>query len=101
MDVPKSQLLGAMFGVPYIVIMVLAVQRIGAAIATVAVIFGQLTMSMLIDNFGWLGNESIPFSMSRLGAIVCLGIALFFIYSSSKSKAAPAKNPLPQAGANK
>jgi len=85
MDVPKWQLLGAMFGVPYIVIMVLAVQRIGTAVATVAVIFGQLTMSMLIDNFGWLGNAAIPFSMSRLGAIVCLGIALFFIYSSSRT----------------
>ena len=98
MDVPKWQL---MFGVPYIVIMVLAVQRIGAAVATVAVIFGQLTMSMLIDNFGWLGNASIPFSMSRLGAIVCLGIALFFIYSSSKPKAAPAKKTLQQAAAHK
>ena len=85
LDVPKWQLLGAMFGVPYIVIMVLAVQRIGAAVATVAVIFGQLTMSMLIDNFGWLGNAAIPFSMSRLGAVVCLGIALFFIYSSSRT----------------
>lgn len=91
MDVPKWQLLGAMFGVPYIVIMVLAVQRIGTAIATVAVIFGQLTMSMLIDNFGWLGNQSITFSMSRLGAILCLGIALFFIYSSNKVKASALK----------
>ncbi|WP_152083576.1 DMT family transporter [Enterobacter oligotrophicus] len=90
-DVPKWQLLGAMFGVPYIVIMVLAVQRIGTAIATVAVIFGQLTMSMLIDNFGWLGNQSISFSMSRLGAILCLGIALFFIYSSNKVKATALK----------
>lgn len=85
LDVPKWQLLGAMFGVPYIVIMVLAVQRIGTAVATVAVIFGQLTMSMLIDNFGWLGNPAIPFSLSRLGAVVCLGIALYFIYSSSKT----------------
>ncbi|MBZ0058709.1 DMT family transporter [Leclercia adecarboxylata] len=84
MDVPKWQLLGALLGVPYIVIMVLAVQRIGTAVATVAVIFGQLTMSMLIDNFGWLGNAAIPFSMSRLGAVVCLGLALWFIYSSSK-----------------
>jgi transporter family-2 protein len=65
--------------------MVLAVQRIGAAVATVAVIFGQLTMSMLIDHFGWLGNEAIPFSITRLGAVLCLGIALFFIYSSSKT----------------
>ena len=87
LDVPKWQLLGAMFGVPYIVIMVFAVQRIGTAVATVAVIFGQLTMSMLIDNFGWLGNAAIPFSMSRLGAILCLGIALFFIYSSSRTPA--------------
>lgn len=84
LDVPKWQLSGAMFGVPYIVIMVLAVQRIGTAVATVAVIFGQLTMSMLIDNFGWLGNDAIAFSMSRLGAILCLGIALFFIYASNR-----------------
>ncbi|MFQ3392781.1 DMT family transporter [Enterobacter mori] len=91
LDVPKWQLLGAMFGVPYIVIMVLAVQRIGTAVATVAVIFGQLTMSMLIDNFGWLGNPAIPFSLSRLGAVVCLGIALYFIYSSSKTGSVRAK----------
>lgn len=58
---PKWQLLGAMFGVPYIVIMVVAVQRIGTAVATVAVIFGQLAMSMLIDNFGWLGDPAISF----------------------------------------
>ena len=85
LDVPKWQLLGAMCGVPYIVIMVLAVQRIGTAVATVAVIFGQLTMSMLIDNFGWLGNEPIPFSIYRVIAIICLGIALYFIYSSNKT----------------
>lgn len=84
MDVPKWQLLGAMCGVPYIVIMVLAVQKIGTAVATVAVIFGQLTMSVLIDNFGWLGNEAIALSPSRLAALVCLAIALFFIYSSDK-----------------
>lgn len=84
LDVPKWQLLGALCGVPYIVIMVLAVQRIGTAVATVAVIFGQLAMSMLIDNFGWLGNAAIAFSPSRLAAVVCLAIALFFIYSSIK-----------------
>ncbi|WP_313384599.1 DMT family transporter [Pantoea sp.] len=86
MDVPKWQLLGALCGVPYIVIMVLAVQRIGTAVATVAVIFGQLAMSMLIDNFGWLGNAAIAFSPGRLAAVVCLGIALFFIYSSNRPK---------------
>lgn len=94
LDVPKWQLLGAFCGVPYIVIMVLAVQRIGAAVATVAVIFGQLAMSMLIDHFGWLGNEVIHFSATRLGAVICLGIALFFIYSSSKTSARFAEKSL-------
>ena len=100
MDVPKWQLLGAMFGVPYIVIMVLAVQRIGTAVATVAVIFGQLTMSMLIDNFGWLDNAPITFSVNRLGAIGCLAIALFFIYSSSKGSATDNARQSHQTAAN-
>ncbi|GHK51448.1 membrane protein [Klebsiella pneumoniae] len=71
LQVPKWQLLGAFCGVPYIVIMVLAVQRIGTATATVAVIFGQLTMSLLIDNFGWLGNSTMAFSPARLAAVIC------------------------------
>lgn len=87
MDVPKWQLMGALLGVPYIVIMVVAVQRIGTGVATVAVIFGQLLMSMLIDNFGWLSNDEIPFSINRLLAIVCLGIASYFIYTSNRAKA--------------
>ncbi|HBW8604517.1 TPA: hypothetical protein MFM89_000112 [Klebsiella pneumoniae] len=52
----------------------------------------------LIDNFGWLDNAS-PFSMSRIGAIVSLGIALYLIYSSSRAKAATVeipRRPVPQ-----
>ncbi len=82
---PEWQLLGAFCGVPYIVIMVLAVQRIGTATATVAVIFGQLTMSLLIDNFGWLGNSTMAFSPARLAAVICLALALYLIYTSGKS----------------
>lgn len=91
LDVPKWQLLGALMGVPYIIIMVLAVQRIGTATATVAVIFGQLFMSMLIDSFGWLGNAKIAFSYNRLGAVICLGVALYFIYRSNRRAASPSE----------
>lgn len=87
LDVPKWQLLGALMGVPYIIIMVLAVQKIGTATATIAVIFGQLLMGMLIDSFGWFGNAQIEFSYYRLGAVACLGVALYFIYQSSKKQA--------------
>jgi len=72
--------------------MVFAVQRIGTAIATVAVILGQLGMSILIDSFGWLGNAPIPFSTSRLLAAVLLAIALWFIYTGSE-EASPDTTP--------
>ncbi|WP_095059157.1 MULTISPECIES: DMT family transporter [unclassified Pseudomonas] len=83
LDVPKWQLGGALFGVVYMVVMVAAVPRVGAAVATVAVIVGQLGMGMLIDQFGWLGNPAIELSSSRLLAMVCLGLALVFMYRSS------------------
>ncbi|MDR9751802.1 DMT family transporter [Pseudomonas sp. SZMC_28357] len=83
MDVPKWQLSGALFGVTYMLVMVGAVPRIGAAVATVAVIVGQLGMGMLIDNFGWLGNPAIELSGSRMLAMACLALALVFMYRSS------------------
>lgn len=86
LDVPKWQLLGALFGVPYVAIMAFAVPRIGSAVATVAVITGQIAMSLLIDSFGWLGNAQIPFSGSRGLAVLCLVLALWFIYTSNTTK---------------
>jgi transporter family-2 protein len=83
LDVPKWQLGGAFFGVIYMMVMVGAVPRVGTAVATVAVIVGQLGMGMLIDNFGWLGNPAIELSGSRILAMVCLGLALVFMYRSS------------------
>lgn len=85
LTVPKWQLMGALFGVPYIIIMVIAVPRIGTAAATVAVILGQLAMGMMIDNFGWLHNPTIGLSWHRLAAIPCLAIALWLIYRSDRS----------------
>ncbi|CAI8731767.1 DMT family transporter [Pseudomonas sp. YuFO8] len=83
LDVPKWQLSGALFGVVYMMVMVGAVPRVGTAVATVAVIVGQLGMGMLIDNFGWLGNPAIELSGSRVLAMVLLGLALVFMYRSS------------------
>ena len=40
-----------------------------AAATTVAVISGQLLMSLLIDHFGWLNNPVIHLDGSRLAAI--------------------------------
>ncbi len=86
-DVPKWQLTGALFGVVYMMVMVGAVPVVGTAVATVAVIVGQLAMGMLIDNFGWLGNTAIELSGSRVLAMLCLALALVFMYRSSTRQA--------------
>ncbi|MGE7958884.1 DMT family transporter [Pseudomonas sp. NPDC089530] len=83
LEVPKWQLTGALFGVVYMMVMVGAVPRVGTAVATVAVIVGQLGMGMLIDHFGWLGNPAIELSHGRLLAMVCLALALLFMYRSN------------------
>ena len=97
LEVPKWQLMGALLGVPYILIMVMAVQRIGTAVATVAVIFGQLTMSLLIDSFGWFDNASVTLSGMRIGAAFCLAVALYFIYSSIKHEKKTTGPAIPEA----
>lgn len=87
LEVPKWQLSGALFGVVYMLVMVGAVPRVGTAVATVAVILGQLGMGMLIDNFGWLGNPPIELSTNRMLAMACLALALVFMYRSSVRQA--------------
>ncbi|SFB35739.1 transporter family-2 protein [Pseudomonas sp. NFIX10] len=87
LDMPKWQLSGALFGVVYMMVMVGAVPRVGTAVATVAVIVGQLGMGMLIDNFGWLGNPAIELSGSRVLAMACLALALVFMYRSNTRQA--------------
>ncbi|WP_409284777.1 DMT family transporter [Pseudomonas protegens] len=91
LQAPKWQLCGALFGVVYMLVMVGAVPRVGTAVATVAVILGQLGMGMLIDNFGWFGNPAIELSSNRLLAMLCLALALLFMYRSQKPQAASRK----------
>lgn len=93
MTVPKWQLIGAFLGVPYILIMAFAVQRVGVATATVAVIFGQLVMSLMIDKQGWLNNTVIEFSWRHAVASICLILALLCIYKSSQATGVESKNP--------
>ena len=89
--VPRWQVGGAFFGVIYMIVIVFAMPRVGTAAATVAVISGQLLMSLLIDNFGWLGNHVIPLGSNRIGAMVLLAIALGLIYKSNTVNAAKTK----------
>ncbi|QLB15938.1 hypothetical protein A6B39_10995 [Mannheimia granulomatis] len=81
---PSLQLTGGILGVGYVVFLTMAVPVIGIAMAMIAILAGQIGKSLLIDHFGWLGNAQIEFSYYRLGAVICLGVALYFIYQSNR-----------------
>lgn len=79
-EVPKWQLTGGMLGACYIMIMVIAVPRIGLAAALTTLIVGQLISSTLIDHFGFLGVNSIPINFKRLCAIGLMAISMYLFY---------------------
>lgn len=85
LTVPKWQLTGAFFGILYLIAMVASVPRIGIAVATVSTIFGQMIMSILIDTQGWLNNVPITLNPWRVAAMLCVGVALVFIYKANQS----------------
>lgn len=83
-DVPVWKLLGAFFGVPYIVVMVLATQKIGIAFASVSVVLGQCLMSMVIDHYGLFDNTVVPLTENRFIALLFLILSLYFMFQSEK-----------------
>jgi transporter family-2 protein len=93
--VPRWQVAGAFFGVIYMLVIVFAMPRIGTAAATVAVISGQLLMSLLIDNFGWFGNTVIALGPKRMAALVLLAVALALIYRSNTMRNAQVEKEAP------
>lgn len=47
--------------------------KVGAANATIALLFGQIVSSMVLSHFGWLGSPVQPVTMrALLGALVML-----------------------------
>ncbi|WP_194437025.1 DMT family transporter [Vibrio fluminensis] len=83
LTVPKWQLSGALFGIVYMIVMVAAVPKVGVAIATIATIFGQMVMSLVIDTQGWLGNDPIELNYWRVSAMISIGLALICIYCAN------------------
>ena len=80
LELPKWQLTGGLLGATYIMIMVIAVPRIGMAAALITLIVGQLTTSTLIDHFGLIGDRNIPIDYRRVGGLVLMAISVFLFY---------------------
>jgi transporter family-2 protein len=80
LNAPKWQLSGVWFGVGYLFLTIVAVPKIGVIATNIATVIGQLSMGLLIDNFGWFGDVQVAFNVKRLIAIMLMLIALRLIY---------------------
>ncbi|MGG0903233.1 DMT family transporter [Bacillus subtilis] len=76
---PKWSLLGGVMGVVYLISIVVSVPFVGVGITMVAVIIGQLVMSMVIEHFGWLGSKKTRVNKEKIFAVISMIIALILI----------------------
>lgn len=76
---PKWELTGRFLGAFYLVLLLISVNMIGVGVSMVAVIIGQIFISIVIDHFGWVGIPKMRFDRNRLTAVVLLIGALFLI----------------------
>jgi len=79
LEAPKWSLLGGVLGVVYLTSIVVSVPFVGVGISMVAVIIGQLVMSMVIEHFGWLGSKKNKINKEKLFAVISMIIALILI----------------------
>ena len=59
--------LGGAFGAVFVFATLVASPRLGVTTTFVAVIVGQVALAALIDRFGWLGADAVPFSWGAPG----------------------------------
>jgi len=69
---------GGLLGAVYVTSVLVTVRTLGAGGVTAATIAGQLTLSVVVDHFGWLGVERQPVGPARVAGILLLvaGVAL-------------------------
>ena len=78
-EAPKWSLLGGILGVVYLTSIVISVPFVGIGITMVAVIIGQLVMSMVIEHYGWLGSQKSRINKEKIFAVISMIIALVLV----------------------
>ncbi len=78
-DVPWWYLTGGILGAAYVTTVLVTIGTLGAGAVVAATIAAQLTVSLLIDQFGWLGVARDPITASQVAGVVLLGLGVYLI----------------------
>jgi transporter family-2 protein len=73
---PPSLLIGGLLGAFFVTVVLFVVPKIGGAVTIAAVITGQMTAALIIDQIGLLGIPKNPIDVTRIGGLACLAIGI-------------------------
>lgn len=83
---PRWSLFGGVIGATLVISMLIAAPKLGAALMIACFVTGQLSSSLAIDHFGWVGYSIKPATIMRaLGVILLLAGVLLIERSSNGS----------------
>ncbi|MEM1118922.1 MAG: DMT family transporter [Bacteroidota bacterium] len=71
-----------LLGAFYVAAVIILVPKIGAALTFGLVVTGQLSLSLLLDHFGWLGMPTHPINWQRVLGIILLIAGVVIIRQS-------------------
>lgn len=78
-SVPWWYLTGGILGAVYVTTVLITVGTLGAGAVVAATIAAQLTVSVAIDQFGWLGVRKDPVTAGQLLGILLLALGVWLI----------------------
>ncbi|MCW3011510.1 MAG: hypothetical protein JWO90_1914 [Solirubrobacterales bacterium] len=78
-SVPWWYLTGGILGAVYVTTVLITVGTLGAGPVVAATIAAQLAISLVVDQFGWLGVKKDPVSAMQLGGVVLLALGVWLI----------------------
>lgn len=91
--VPESALHGpwwmwfaGLFGVIFMTGNILLLPRLGSLQTVLMPVLGQITMGLLIDQFGWLGNPRHPMTMARAAGLVLAVLGVLLAVAAADAK---------------
>ncbi len=72
-------LTGGLLGAAYVTTVLVTVRSLGAGGVVAATVAGQLTLGMVVDQYGWLGVEKSPITALKLFGVLLLAAGTFLI----------------------
>ena len=72
-------LTGGVLGAVYVTTVLITVQELGAGPVVAATVAGQLTLGMVVDQFGWFGVDKEPITVQKLIGVLLLGLGVFLL----------------------